>query len=115
MSSALPERLATRDADGAREVTLYVPADHACFAGHFPGRPIVPGIALLHWVVTELARWQGRALDIAGIEALKFRRPVGPGETFTLALSRASASGSWAYEMRDDAGPISSGRVLERA
>lgn len=114
MNAALPERLAERDADGAREVTLHVPKAHAVFAGHFPGRPIVPGIALLHWVVTELARWQGRALDVASIEALKFRRPVGPGGTVTLALSRASAPHSWTYEMRDEAGPISSGRVLER-
>jgi len=113
--NALPERLATRDADGARVVELRVPRDHACFAGHFPGRPIVPGVVLLHWAVVELARWQERALDIAALEALKFRRPLLPGEAFALRLERASAPNSFAFEISDDAGPISSGRVRERA
>ena len=115
MDPALPVRRATRGENGARVVELCVPADHACFAGHFSGRPIVPGVVLLHWAVTELARWQERALDIAALEALKFRRPLLPGESFSLRLARASATGSWSFEMFDAAGPISSGRVRERA
>ena len=47
MSGFLPERLATHDRDGEREITLHLPAGHACFAGHFSARPIAPGIALL--------------------------------------------------------------------
>ncbi len=114
MSAALPDRLSTRDDAGVREVTLRVPESHACFDGHFPGQPIVPGVVLLHWAVSELARWQMRTLDVASLEVLKFRRPVTPGETFVLRLARALDPGAFSFEMSDANGPISSGRVRER-
>ena len=43
---------------------LLVPADSPIFAGHFPGRPLVPGVAhltLLRLVLDELAARGGRA------------------------------------------------------
>ena len=111
MSAFLPERLATHDRDGEREITFHLPPAHASFAGHFSGRPIAPGIALLHWAVVELERWQGRRLGVSAVEALKFRRPLGPGETFVLRLARASEAGGFSFDFRDDTGAISSGRV----
>ncbi|HEU4428822.1 MAG TPA: hydroxymyristoyl-ACP dehydratase [Myxococcota bacterium] len=114
MSAFLPERVATRDRDGEREITLHLPAGHACFAGHFSGRPIAPGIALLHWAVVELERWQRRRLAVSAVEALKFRRPLAPGETFVLRLARAAQADGFSFELRDDAGAISSGRVRVR-
>jgi len=111
VSGFLPERLATHDRDGEREITLHLPAGHACFAGHFSARPIAPGIALLHWAVVELERWQGRRLEVSGVEALKFRRPLAPGETFVMRLARASEAGGFSFDLHDDSGPISSGRV----
>lgn len=109
------ERVASRDEDAARRVTLRVPPDLACLPGHFPGRPIVPGVVELHWAIVELARWLGREPEVAALEALKFRRPLLPGETFDLRLERSSDGASYAFAMSDASGPISSGRVRVRA
>lgn len=114
MSDSGLERLRVRDEADARELTLRVPEGHPCFRGHFPGEPIVPGVVVLHWAVGELARWQRRALDVAGLEALKFRRPLRPGATFVLRLARASDPAALGFELCDDDGPISSGRVRVR-
>jgi 3-hydroxymyristoyl/3-hydroxydecanoyl-(acyl carrier protein) dehydratase len=59
---------------GARWI---VPADHPAFAGHFPGRPIVPGVVLLD----RAAQLVAAAFDapIEGIGSVKFLSPVGPG------------------------------------
>ena len=46
-------------------------ADHPSLPGHFPGRPVVPGVVLLDEVLACLA---ARTVLTA-----KFTRPVGPG------------------------------------
>ena len=38
-----------------------VAADHPVFAGHFPGRPIVPGVMLLEWAQDQIGQSLGRA------------------------------------------------------
>lgn len=60
-------------------VTLTAPLNHPCYAGHFPGNPVVPGVLLLEWVVTALARGAPRA-----VIATKFHRVLKPGESFAV-------------------------------
>ena len=57
-----------------------VPADHACLPGHFPGRPVVPGVVLLdHAFALILA---GRPDQrVAVVDSVKFLSPVLPEES----------------------------------
>jgi 3-hydroxyacyl-[acyl-carrier-protein] dehydratase len=68
-----------------------VPADHPAFAGHFPGRPIVPGVVLLD----RAAQLVATALNarVVGIGSAKFLSPVGPGAAldFTWAAGAGRA------------------------
>jgi 3-hydroxyacyl-[acyl-carrier-protein] dehydratase len=67
-----------------------VPADHPAFAGHFPGRPIVPGVLLLDRVLALAMA----GCDLAGltVASAKFLSPVGPGETLEFSW-RAGTGG----------------------
>lgn len=47
--------------------------------GHFPGRPILPGVMLLNFVKLTLADGLGEACRIKRIIRHKFVRPVLPG------------------------------------
>jgi 3-hydroxymyristoyl/3-hydroxydecanoyl-(acyl carrier protein) dehydratase len=66
-----------------------VAADHPMLAGHFPGRPIVPGAWLLAWVVAAATRRlqaEGEARAVAGVKRVKFLRPLAPNQTFECEL-----------------------------
>jgi 3-hydroxymyristoyl/3-hydroxydecanoyl-(acyl carrier protein) dehydratase len=67
-----------------REAQLHAPLDHPCYAGHFPGHPIVPGVVLLDLVFAAIARGAPRSLG-----SVKFHRAVKPGDTFSLRYQLA--------------------------
>ncbi|GAP64878.1 3-hydroxymyristoyl/3-hydroxydecanoyl-(acylcarrier protein) dehydratase [Mizugakiibacter sediminis] len=66
-----------------------IDADHPALPGHFPGRPLVPGVLLLEQVALALARWRGQRL--ARLVEAKFAAPLRPGEEATVELHEAGA------------------------
>lgn len=53
--------------------------DHPSLPGHFPGRPVVPGVILLDAAFALiLAQRPGRG--VVGVPSAKFTRPVRPGQ-----------------------------------
>jgi acyl-CoA synthetase (AMP-forming)/AMP-acid ligase II len=55
-----------------------IPVDHASLPGHFPGRPVVPGVVLLDHAFSLITRRLGGRF--ASLEAVKFTGPVLPAE-----------------------------------
>lgn len=84
-----------------------VPADLPALAGHFPGRPIVPGVVLLDHVLVLAAQMTGRSTGWR-IDNAKFFRPVGPGTTLAFELS-TRPSGALAFNVRDGEHEVASG------
>ena len=74
--------------------------DEWFFPGHFPGRPTLPGVLMCEAIaqigaIAVLAdpRFAGKLPLFGGLDAARFRRQVGPGDTLVLTaeLSRVSA------------------------
>jgi uncharacterized membrane protein len=107
-----PQVLAERRFEDRRELDLRVPADLACWPGHFPDVAIVPGVLQLEWVMQEIAAWTGRPADVACIENLKFKRPILPGQELTLVLRSDSEPERFRFELEDDSGAFSLGRIV---
>jgi acyl-coenzyme A synthetase/AMP-(fatty) acid ligase len=78
-------------ADGA-EFELFISADLACFDGHFPQMPIVPGVAQIDWAVKLAARHLKFPIDSAQAFRVKFRRVTVPNTVVTLSLRH---TGPW--------------------
>lgn len=68
-----------------------VPASHPTLPGHFPGRPVVPGVLLLDAVAAAADAWNGSPLRLAGLPAVKFLQPLLPGEEACIALERTGS------------------------
>ena len=59
--------------------------DHPSIAGHFPGRPIVPGVVILDRTIALLERkLPGRRVVI--LREVKFLSPVIPGDPVTIEV-----------------------------
>jgi 3-hydroxyacyl-[acyl-carrier-protein] dehydratase len=81
-----------------------VTGDEPFLAGHFPGRPIFPGVLQLEALAQAGAialladdRYAGRLPLFGGVEDVRFRRQVLPGHELGLAveLERLSPRGGW--------------------
>ncbi len=81
------------------------------FAGHFPVRPVMPGVlmlealaqaaAILSFDATDTEPGDDTVVYFAGIDGARFKRPVGPGDQLILEaeIDRAKA-GVFRYKAR---------------
>lgn len=76
-------------AAGRVELVRHVAPDHPAFAGHFPGRPIWPGVLLLAEVYEALKTQPQLAAALGAtpdLQSVKFLSPVGPGTELLIAV-----------------------------
>lgn len=91
----------------ARTVPLTIAADHPCLDGHFPGRPLVPGVVLLE-AVAQMLREQAGLRLVRVLEA-KFLAPLVPDRQAMLTVSGSAPR--FGFEIRDGDVLLARGRV----
>jgi 3-hydroxyacyl-[acyl-carrier-protein] dehydratase len=87
-----------------------VRGDEWFFPGHFPGRPIMPGVIVVEALAQagaiaalSLEENRGKLVLFAGIDGLRFKRIVEPGDELTLTCEIEAARG-----------PVGRGRTTAR-
>jgi 3-hydroxyacyl-[acyl-carrier-protein] dehydratase len=102
MEKSFRQELSQLAATGERmTASAVVSGDSAWYAGHFPGNPILPGIAILALVkeaiiASELR--EGRHALITGLGRVRFRLPVKPDDLMTCEITREKkGDGTAAY------------------
>ena len=78
---------------GIKNVTFNEPH----FQGHFPGRPVMPGVLIIEAmaqvggvVLTQMADLKDGLFMFAGIDGVRFRRPVVPGDQLIMTVELIS-------------------------
>ena len=100
---------------GIKNVTFNEPH----FQGHFPGRPIMPGVLIVEAmaqvggvVLTQMPEAEGGLFLFAGIDKVRFRRQIVPGDQLVITVellwvkrrrfgkmqARAEVDGQWATD-----------------
>ena len=87
-----------------------VPEGEWYVRGHFPGRPIVPGVIMVEALAQaagvaalSVPEHRGKFVLFAGIDDVRFKRIVTPGETLTMEC-----------EIHSVRGPIGKSKVVAR-
>ena len=83
--------------------------DHPSLPGHFPGRPIVPGVVLLDRVVDAIEAVHG-PLAAMRLPQVKFVQPLLPGEEAEVAIE-AQADARWKFRVLRGDTLLASGEV----
>lgn len=73
------------------------------FAGHFPGRPILPAVLQIMAASLQAEEAAGRPLAPAAIERAKFVSIVGPGALVEISCRPAPGPAADRWEIRIDA------------
>ncbi|MCD6436125.1 MAG: 3-hydroxyacyl-ACP dehydratase FabZ [Clostridiales bacterium] len=78
-----------KKAVGIKNVTINEPF----FQGHFPGNPIMPGVLMVEALaqvgaisILSMEEYKGKIAVFTGIDKVKFRRQVIPGDTLKLEV-----------------------------
>jgi 3-hydroxyacyl-[acyl-carrier-protein] dehydratase len=104
---------------GIKNVTIGEPF----FQGHFPDRPIMPGVLIVEAmaqvggiVLTKMPEALGRLALFAGIDGVRFRRPVIPGDrlvmTTQLLTVRRKRVGKMSARAEVDGQLVASGELM---
>lgn len=93
---------------GERVVALKnVSINEPQFQGHFPERPILPGVLIVEsiaqaaGIITLSAHpdYRRKAFYLAGLDGFRFRRPVIPGDQLRITVTRTAARRNvWQFE-----------------
>ena len=84
-----------------------VSANEPFFQGHFPGHPIMPGVLIVEAmaqtaaivVIESLSDAAGQLVYLMSIDSAKFRKPVLPGHTLMLHVTKEQGRGKiWRFK-----------------
>lgn len=106
-----PAVLGWRPSSDRLEAKLVFPPDCECFQGHFPGYPVLPGVAQLYFL-RHFAKQAFRDFpDVATFKRLKFQKLVLPSREIDFVVTR-TGEGEFDFSFAGATGPCSSGLVV---
>ncbi len=74
----------TRSDKNEIEADIHVPPDSPWFRGHFPGEPILPGVAQIGMVIDAIRQARDQDLKVASVRRVRFKQIIRPDDTLKL-------------------------------
>ncbi len=79
---------------------IQAPANSPWFSGHFPGQPILPGIAQLGMVFDAIRHFGGQDMIITHISRVRFKQMIRPDDHLRVMVTHQKGqAGSYAFRI----------------
>lgn len=91
---------------------LVAPRNLLYFNGHFPGRPILPGVVQVDWVIACGRQCFDLPPLFRGVHALKFQRVIPPETPVKIEIAYDRAKSSISFQITSALGRHANGRIL---
>jgi len=92
-------------------IAMTLQPDMPCFAGHFEGLPVLPGVVQVGWVQTLAQRYFGKTFLHRGLHSVKFQQLVRPPVQLTLSIQWQPERELLKFTYRNQRGRSSSGAI----
>jgi hypothetical protein len=102
--------LADRSASGDAVRRMAIPAEHPALPGHFPNRPIVPGVVILARVM-ESIRERLPHIELGALRHARFHAPLAPGQGFQVGLQLEGEQALFEVRLPDPS-PLGPGELI---
>ncbi len=76
----------TRGAAGELLFGVTFPSQFSGFKGHFPGRPVLPGVCMVQTALVALGVYHGKAVRLRQLVTAKWLLPVAPQESLDYVM-----------------------------
>jgi 3-hydroxyacyl-[acyl-carrier-protein] dehydratase len=79
---------------------IHVPPDSPWFDGHFPGEPILPGVAQIGMVFDAIRKARNPNLKISSVRRVRFKRIIRPDDQLKIiAAPLKKEAGSYSFRI----------------
>lgn len=106
MVDRVVDMIPDKSAVGIKNVTINEPH----FQGHFPERPVMPGVMIVEAMAQTAAVLvvhtlggvaEGKLVYFMAIDGARFRKPVGPGDTMRIHVEKQHSRGNvWKFSAK---------------
>ena len=107
-----PTVVSVKKSDNTVEMELHISDSLPYFDGHFPGRPVLPGVAQVDWAACLGKSHLDVVGEFQGLEALKFFQFILPDSKVNLTLTYKPDKQKLYFSYQGDSGKYSSGRIV---
>lgn len=110
MNKLFPTVLQQQPTEQGITLLLDISTDLYYFQGHFPGAPVLAGVAQLDWAVQFSQQFLLGQRQVVAVEVLKFQVMVQPGCQISLELQQTKTDTS-TFCYLQDGNKVASGRL----
>lgn len=103
---------ASLDSEGGVHAQVSTDADSPWFSGHFPGDPILPGIAQLHMVIQCMEQVLQKKLVLQNLARIKFKKLIRPGDILDIHATAGKKEDNYTFCIQHNDQEVCSGRLV---